>query len=178
MNHSVTTAPEHLLQGVWTIDPSESTVAFRVKHFRILTVRGTFPVRSATLKLGRGPTLRGLDATIDATGFTTGNSQRDEDVIGPRFLDTGHFPTIVFHGDRLSIDDNEPRIVGTLTVRDRSRAQTLTIDPRASEVEERGRLRVRAGTTVDRTAYGVDAMHSIVAPSLVMTLDVVFTRAD
>lgn len=178
MNQSVTTAPEHLLQGVWNIDPSASSLAFRVRKLRILTVRGTFPVRSATLELGPGPALRKLDATVDPAGFKTGNSQRDEDVIGPRFLDAGRFPTIVFRGDRLSMDGKEPRIEGVLTVRDRSQAQTLTIDPQVSAIEGSGRLRVRASTTVDRTAYGVEAMRSIVAPTLAMTLDVVFLRAD
>jgi polyisoprenoid-binding protein YceI len=178
MNHSLAAFPGSMLEGAWTIDPSTSRISFRVRKVRVITVRGTFPVRAATLEIGPGPTLVRLEATIDAAGFSTGNSQRDADVTGPRFLGTERFGDITFRGSRLLTDEKGPRVEGVLTVRDKSRAQTLAIDSGASTIEDDGRLRVRATTTVDRIAYGIDAMRSIVAPTLAVTLDLVFLRFD
>ncbi|MEU0218587.1 YceI family protein, partial [Streptomyces sp. NPDC006265] len=70
-----TTRLHPALTGAWRLEPADSTVEFTGRHFFLLPVGGSFPVRSGRVELAPDGTLVRLDATVAAAGFETGNPQ-------------------------------------------------------------------------------------------------------
>ncbi|MFE4673049.1 YceI family protein [Streptomyces sp. NPDC056721] len=161
------------LAGAWTLEPSASSVEFTGRHFLLLPVTGSMPVRSGAAELDGDGRLGHLDVALDAAGFTTGNPRRDDAVRGPAFLDTEHHPLLRFDGETLAA--GEPWTVsGLLSVRGRAVPLVLTVD---EVVPEDARTVVRASATVDRHACGVSAMRALVGPRLRVRVTAVFVRA-
>ncbi|MEU5054555.1 MULTISPECIES: YceI family protein [unclassified Streptomyces] len=161
------------LAGAWTLEPSASSVEFTGRHFLLLPVTGSMPVRSGAAELDGDGRLGHLDVALDAAGFTTGNPRRDDAVRGPAFLDTERHPLLRFDGETLAVD--EPWTVsGLLSVKGRAVPLVLTVD---EVVPEGARAVVRASATVDRHACGVSAMRAMVGPRLRVRVTAVFVRA-
>src|SRR5882757_6721455 len=91
--------------GVYTVDPSRSTITFTTKHmFGLGTVAGAFAVRTAQI------TVKGEDATveavIDAASVKTDQQRRDDHVRGKSFLHTDEHPTMDFVSDSVRRTDD------------------------------------------------------------------------
>ena len=81
--------------GRWTVDPSNSSVSFRVRHFGIAAIQGRF-ARFA----GRSTnaTLRGA---VDVASVQAGHSVRDARLAVPRILRRRPFPADRLRGEKL-----------------------------------------------------------------------------
>ncbi|MEU1913798.1 YceI family protein [Streptomyces massasporeus] len=165
-----TTRPHTALTGAWRLEPADSTVEFSGRHFFLLPVRGSFPVRSGRVELAPDGTLVRLDATVAAAGFETGNPQRDSAVRGPRFLDAERHPELRLTGEALADDLS---LTARLEVKGRATPVTFTVD----ELTEQGeRVVVRATARVDRHACGVGGMRGLVGADLLVRVRAVFVR--
>ncbi|MFG2520119.1 YceI family protein [Streptomyces sp. NPDC048527] len=162
------------LAGAWTLEPSASSVEFTGRHFLLLPVTGSMPVRSGAAELDRDGRLGRLDVALDAAGFTTGNPRRDDAVRGPAFLDTERHPLLSFDGETLAAAGEPWTVPGHLSVKGRVVPLVLTVD---EVVPEGARTLVRASATVDRHACGVSAMRALVGPRLRVRVTAVFVRA-
>ncbi|KOT43227.1 hypothetical protein ADK41_06150 [Streptomyces caelestis] len=156
--------------GHWDLEPAHSTVEFTGRHFFLLPVRGSLPVRAGRAELAADGTLAGLDAAVGAAGFESGNPQRDTAVRGPRFLDAGRFPELRFTGERLVPG---PGVTGLLEVKGRKTPVTFTVDELTVDGE---RATVRATARVDRHACGVGALRGLVGAELLVRVRAVFVR--
>ncbi|MEV5437767.1 YceI family protein [Streptomyces sp. NPDC052682] len=158
------------LSGTWCLDPAGSAVEFTGRHFLVLPVRGSFPVRSGRAELAADGTLAHIEATVGASGFDSGNPQRDTAVRGPRFLDAGRFPELRLTGGRLDADAS---LTGRLEVKGRTTAATFTVE----ELTVRGeRVTVRAAARIDRHACGVGGLRGLVGAELRVRVRAVFVR--
>ncbi len=107
-------------------------------------VPGELSVRAGEVVVdGAGTT---VTAVLDAASFRTRSARRDRDVRGPRFLDAGHHPDIVFTG---RWDGPGTPLAGELTVRG------VTAPVQVEIVETGPGPTVRARARVDRRAYPV-----------------------
>ncbi|MFI9381896.1 YceI family protein [Kutzneria sp. NPDC052558] len=160
--------------GVYTVDPSRSTITFTTKHmFGLGTVVGAFAVHTALI------TVAGEDATveavIDAASVKTDQQRRDDHVRSKAFLHTEEHPTMDFVSDSVRRTEDGWLVGGVLTVRGQgNRAEFLV-----HEVDERdGELTARATATIDRYAHGVTAMKGMAGRRLALVFDITAVASD
>jgi polyisoprenoid-binding protein YceI len=144
----------------WSLDTSHSVVGFWVRHLMISKVRGTFKKWSGKIELDEAdPTRSRVEVQIEAASIDTQDSQRDDHLRSPDFLEAAKFPTLTFKSTAVQrVRDNQYRVVGELTIRDVTRAVTL-------EVEDSGRTKhpmtgdLRAGFSaharIQRSDFGL-----------------------
>ena len=79
----------------WTVDRSQTTVEFEVKHFWGLhTVRGRFDRFDGSYTVGPdGPQ---IELTVDAASVDTGNAARDRHLQSHDFFDVEEHPLVQF----------------------------------------------------------------------------------
>jgi polyisoprenoid-binding protein YceI len=134
--------------GVWELDPAESTLEFRVKHFwGLVTVRGRFTTLKGRLAADATGNVTG-PIEADSASLTSGNSQRDKHLRSADFFDVANHPTVVFNVDGVEPGgDDILQVTGTLTAAGRSLA--VTFDARLSDATHE-HVAVDGEVTVDR----------------------------
>jgi polyisoprenoid-binding protein YceI len=139
--------------GSYRVEPTCSTVAFRVRELGLFTVAGTVALRRGRVQVGAG--VAQVSVEVDAASFATSNRRRDAGVRGPRFLDAVGFPALSWSG---TLTDGHMDAPGTLRVRD----TTTSVPAEVDRVEvEPGRVQVHARMQVDRVAAGVVAGRGV-----------------
>jgi polyisoprenoid-binding protein YceI len=159
--------------GVWRLDRSQSTVAFRVRHFGVATVRGRFDSFACRLEADEDG-LR-VDGHVDVGAVATGNDIRD-DRLRSEFFYAERYPAISLRG---IIAEDDSRLAGELTIRGVTRPieLALTVDE-----DDDGALRVRADGSIRRSDFGLEwealrnAGRLLVADEVRLRADVVFHR--
>jgi polyisoprenoid-binding protein YceI len=85
--------------GSYTLDPEQTTIRADVKAmFGLLTVHGTFRLRSGQVSIAADPAASSVQASIEAGSFASGNATRDADVVSATLLDAKAYPEITFTG--------------------------------------------------------------------------------
>ena len=84
-------------QTKWTINQSQSEIAFKVRHLMISHVKGTFKAFDASIyTTAKDFTTANIDLRIDASSITTGDEKRDEHLKGVDFFDVKKHKQITF----------------------------------------------------------------------------------
>lgn len=111
----------------WNIDPAHTEVGFAVRHLMISTVRGRFGKVSGSVVVDDdNPRNSKVDATVDITSIDTRQEMRDNHLRSPDFFDAEKYPTMHFVSKRIEGDTAKQfKIVGDLTIKDRTREVTL-----------------------------------------------------
>jgi polyisoprenoid-binding protein YceI len=80
----------------YAIDPSHSTVTFRVHHF-LGSASGQFRKFSGSITLDRQhPERSAVEVTIDVASIDTGIQKRDNHLRSAEFFDVARYPQIIF----------------------------------------------------------------------------------
>lgn len=150
-----TTLPE---PGSWTIDSMHSFVTFTVEHFTVNLARGLASGPSGTIHIAPDLLSSSVTATIDVATLTTGNSMRDERVLGPDVLDVATYPTIEFSSRALT--SSRPggyALTGDLTIHGEMRPITLDVVLRGviTDTWGKNRLGLTATGEIKRSDFGV-----------------------
>jgi polyisoprenoid-binding protein YceI len=163
MSTSVTETNNAVATRRWVVDPSRSTVEFRVKHFwGLRTVIGRFTRFDGTYTaVDDGAT---LELDIDARSLDTGNSQRDRHLRGTDFFHVEQHPHVCFTSAHVSDLGN-----GKLWVEGELEAAGKSV-PMSFEAFRRDvgdELELEATTTVDQRGLGMtySALGTLRAPS-------------
>lgn len=119
----LTLAPTLLLNiahAGWEIDPSHTHVSFEVSHLGVSNTPGIFRKVSAALNYDDARVENSsIKFSIDASSIDTVNAQRDSDLRGPDWFDTGKYPHITFSSSSVKrLDERNFVISGLLTIRD------------------------------------------------------------
>lgn len=114
----------------WQIDAAHSEIQFAVRHMMISTVRGRFTGFTGTIEADeQNPTAAQVHVTIDAASIDTGNTDRDNHLRSPDFLNAEQFPQITFKST--SVEQNgqsEGKLHGELTIRDVTKPVVLDVE--------------------------------------------------
>jgi polyisoprenoid-binding protein YceI len=138
-----TTAITAIPTGTWTVDPSHSSIEFRVKHLGISTVRGAFREFEGTLEIGEDITTSKATGKVKAASIDTGEAKRDEHLRSPDFFDAESYPEITFASTSIEVvAEDEFHVTGDLTMHGVTKPITLHAEVTGTEEDPWGNTRV------------------------------------
>jgi polyisoprenoid-binding protein YceI len=112
-----------LFGGSYSLDPSHSSVGFKVKHMMISNVNGNFSEFDGSFELEKGK-LKALEGVVQAASISTDNAKRDNHLRSADFFDVIKYPAIKFKMVRLDGDD----IIGNLSIKGVTKEVKLAVD--------------------------------------------------
>jgi polyisoprenoid-binding protein YceI len=139
-------------EGRWRLDPSASSVEFRVPHFwGLVTVKGRFERLDGYLELEDGQH-RQMTLNIDAASLHTGISRRDKHLRSGDFFNTDEHPEVRFRSTSVGdLVDNRARVEGELEAGGERLA--ITLEPTIHQSTDR--VEVDVTTTIDQRQLGM-----------------------
>lgn len=123
------------------LDPTQSTIAFDIRHMGVATVHGQFTSFSG------GVSPDGARLVVDVASLDTGDPIRDRR-LRTEFFAADQFPAIEFHADGL-----DGAAHGTLTIRGVTRPVAFHL---VYEPVDDTRVRIRAEGQIRRSDFGLD----------------------
>jgi polyisoprenoid-binding protein YceI len=174
---SLAVAPVALAaNATWTIDPVHSNAQFTAKHFNIVPVIGTIPIKTASVTLsGDGQIPVAVSAVLDASKIDTHNDDRDGDLRSAHFFNVASTPDIRFVSTKVNgTDPKHFTITGDLTMVGQTHPVTLDAQVLASGKSPRGRsiIAYSATATIDRSKWGMDYGSMFVGNSIDIALNI------
>ncbi len=158
----------------YDIDPVHSVVIFSINHFGVSNFICRFDKVGGKLSWDEAdPSKSSVSYTIDAASLDTNNPKRDQHAQGPDFLDVKEFPSITFTSTAIKkTGDASYEIAGTMTMHGVSKPLTVTAQKTGEADDPQHNHRIGFSTTfkVDRTAFGVDKMATMLGTTLDVTL--------
>ncbi len=143
--------------ATWTIDPMHSGAEFVVRHLMIMNVRGSVPIKSATVKIrGDDFATATVEAELDVTKIHTGTPDRDGHLRSADFFDVENHPAMTFKSTNIKqTGDDEYQMTGNLTIRNTTREVVLAVEKTGETVDPWGNQRVglEAKTTINRSEF-------------------------
>lgn len=109
--------------AVYKVDPSHSTVGFKVKHMMISTVTGKFGNFNGSYDLDKGQ-FKSLSGVIKTDSVDTGIAKRDDHLRSADFFDAANFPEITF----TMTSATKSKMTGNLTIRGVTKKVVLDVD--------------------------------------------------
>lgn len=118
-----------LVKTIWAVDPTHSEVQFKVKHLVISTVTGFFRTFEGTLE-SENEDFDGANVSfkLDVNSIDTNQSDRDGHLKSDDFFAAEKYPSINFTNGLLSKSGEEYKLSGDLTIRDVTKAVTLSAE--------------------------------------------------
>jgi Uncharacterized conserved protein len=144
--------------GTWTVDPSHSSVEFRIKHMMISTVRGHFGEFEGTIEAAAEYRDSKVHGTIQAASIDTNETRRDEHLRSADFFDVENHPTIEFESTRVEHKDRgDYRVTGDLTMHGETHPVTLdvTVHGVTRDAQGHDRVGLEARGTLNRSDFGL-----------------------
>jgi polyisoprenoid-binding protein YceI len=122
----------------WSIDPTHSEIAFKVKHMMISTVTGYFDDFHATVKTD-GESFNNAIIAFSAkiASINTKNKDRDAHLKSDDFFNAEKFPELKFVSKSFDGD----QLIGDLTIRDITKEITLDVDFNGIAVDPYGQTK-------------------------------------
>jgi len=132
----------------WNLDPSHTSIDFKVRHMGIASVRGSLKVLSGSVETDEAGRPIQVEAVIDAASIATGEPQRDGHLRSADFLHAEQYPEIRFVSTQIEpLGGNRYRIQGNLTIRDITKPVTLEAEVSAPIKDPWGMQRVAASAS-------------------------------
>ncbi len=143
----------------WAIDPAHSEAGFVVRHMGVSNVHGSFSKVTGTVTLDeKDITKSSVNATIDTTTVSTGNSMRDTHLKSKDFFDVATFPSMTFKSTRITNSMGKMQMIGDLTLHGVTKSVTVDLDgPSKEQINPQGKtIRGFSGTTtINRRDFGL-----------------------
>ncbi len=157
--------------GTYTLDPERTTIRADVKAmFGLLTVHGTFRLRSGQVLIAADPAASTVQASIEAASFASGNTTRDADVVSAALLDAKAYPEITFTGQGARRDGDGWVVPGSVT----AHGTAVPAEVRLGDVRlEAGGVRFQVTTRLDRTNFGVTKKKGMVGRTADVVIEAV-----
>jgi polyisoprenoid-binding protein YceI len=145
--------------GTWTVDPTHSSVGFKIKHMMIATVRGHFTEFEGTIIAAPDdPANSHASGSVNVASINTGNEQRDAHLRSPDFFDAERYPKITFESTRIRhIEGGTFAVAGDLTIKGTTREVELEATVEGVDTDPWGNERVGVSVrgSINRTDFGL-----------------------
>lgn len=181
-------AVQEVAASEWSIDPTHSSVHFKIRYLTIAWVRGEFRVSRGRLNWNENNIEESrLEVEIDPSSVYSSEPKRDEHLRNADFLDVGRFPSMHFQSTRISrLSRDTALVAGDLTMHGVSRPVELRVSEiSAATRDPKGNVVLAASATarVNRKDFGVtwntllETGGLLVGDEILIDIDVEFVRA-
>lgn len=153
---ATTTLP--LAAGIWTADPSHTTVGFVVRHLGLSKVRGRFDGVTARLVVGDDLASSSVSAEIEMGSVKTGNADRDAHLASSDFFNAERNPAMTFVSTDITGQGEEFTLSGDLTVNGITKPVELDVEFFGTSVfpmDQSTRAGFSATGSISRKAFGI-----------------------
>ncbi len=142
----------------WALDPTHSEVHFKVKHLVISTVTGTFKSFNGGIETENEDFSNAdIDFSLDTNSIDTNQEQRDAHLKSADFFDAETYPKIAFKSTSFKKDGDDYELTGNLTVKDVTKAVTLSVEFGGAATDAYGNEKVGFEITgkISRKEFGL-----------------------
>jgi polyisoprenoid-binding protein YceI len=142
----------------WNIDATHSSINFSIRHMVIAKVKGRFGAFRGSVQLDETDlTSSQVEVEIEASSIDTGVVDRDNHLRSADFFEVERFPKLVFKSKRVQAVGDRYRVVGDLTIRDKTREVVLDTEYGGQAKDPWGNQRVAftAKASIDRKDFGL-----------------------
>jgi polyisoprenoid-binding protein YceI len=151
-----TATTQRIPTGTWSVDRAHSSATFAVQHAGVSIFRGSFGDLDAKLEVtDEGASLTG-GVAVESIDIDDENIRPH--LLSPEFFDVERNPKVSFRSTELSIEGDEVRLAGELSLAGETQAVVAAGTVRGPVdipgVAEKVALSLEA--TIDRTEYGMD----------------------
>jgi polyisoprenoid-binding protein YceI len=163
-------APLNVLAQTYSLDPSHTTIQFKVKFMGFTNVKGSFDKFKGIVNIDDADITKSkADVSIETTSINTGINQRDKDLRGPDFFDVVKFPIMSFVATGVEAGTDKFKVSGNLTIKGVTKPVILNVeDPkRLLGDQKRG---VLATTSINRQDFGVSS-GSVISDEVFITIN-------
>jgi polyisoprenoid-binding protein YceI len=147
-----------LSAGTWTIDAAHSRVGFVARHLMITKVRGNFNDFAGAITIADNLADSKVEATVQMVSINTGDEGRDGHLKTGDFFDVESFPTMTFVSKGLSVDGDEGKLSGDLTLHGVTKPVTFDVEFEGVSADPWGNTKAgfSATTEINRKDFGVE----------------------
>jgi polyisoprenoid-binding protein YceI len=160
--------------GIWTADLTRTRAAFTARHGLGPPVHGTIAVTGGTLDVGPDGRPRRFQATLDPASIGTGNTRRDADLRGQRFLAVATCPLLEAAADGIDHAADGWRADAVLRVR--GNEAPLRIEAKLDILPTEARLLVSGTARLDLRDAGIRVPGLLVRRFVDLTFSAQLTR--
>jgi polyisoprenoid-binding protein YceI len=148
----------NLTPGTWTIDAAHSRVGFVARHLMITKVRGNFGAFEGAITIADNLADSNVSATVQMSSINTGDEGRDGHLKTGDFFDVEQFPTMTFVSKGLSVDGDEGKLSGDLTLHGVTKPVTFDVEFEGVSSDPWGNTKAgfSAVTEINRKDFGVE----------------------
>ena len=174
--------PAGAARETYTVDATHSAALFRVKHFDISFVAGSFTDISGAIVLDRGNLNNSsVEVTINTASVNTHLKARDDHLRNADFLDVEKYPTMTFKSTQVKkMKDNLGEVTGEFTLHGVTKTITIEVTFIGETDVPWGQHRAGFETTfnIKRSDYGMDKLLVPAGDDIEITLLVEAMRVD
>jgi len=160
----------------WSLDPTHSTLGFKIKHLMITNVSGLFKNFSADVENEGTDFSRAIvKLKAEVGSIDTQNSQRDEHLRSSDFFGAEKFPELIFESKKIEkIDEENYLISGDLTMKGVTNPVKLNVEYGGETKDPWGGERVGFVITgkINRTDWGINFNAILETGNLMLAEDV------
>jgi len=154
----------------YNIDPSSTTIQFRVKNMGIINVKGGFERFKGTLDVDEEDINKSkVDVSIETASINTGIVMRDDHLRGVDFFDAVKFPTMMFISTKVEASGDKLKVYGNLTIKGITRLIVLNVEDLIS-LQDGPKRRATATSVVNRHDFEV-SWGSVIADEVFITIN-------
>lgn len=170
-------APLNVLAATYNLDPSHSTIQFKVKHLMIANVAGVFEKFKGTVDIDEKDITKSVvQVSIEMGSLNTNIAKRDEHLRSPDFFDVAKFPIMTFVSTKVEkAGADKLKVTGNLSIKGVTRVVVLNVDGPTGEIKTpQGDIKrgASATTTINRQDFGVSWSKKLDGGGVVVADDV------
>ena len=159
---STATAPRtgalaDLTPGVWTVDPSHSSVGFTARHLMITKVRGHFTDFDGVVTIGEDPLASTVVANVRLDSVDTGSAERDAHLRTADFFDVEQHPEMTLRSTGITERGDDHVLAADLTIAGVTRPVEFALEYDGVTRDPFGNTKAgfEASTEINRSDWGL-----------------------
>ncbi|MDX3884007.1 MAG: YceI family protein [Sphingomonas sp.] len=172
--------PSRVKAGTYTVDSAHTQVLFEVNHLGFNDYFGLFGNATGTLKLDpANPAAASVAIEIPIAKVATNSDGLTKHLLGPDFFDAAKFPTATFKSTSITVDGNDAKITGDLTIKGVTKQVVLDAEFEGAGVgpmNKKDTVGFEAETKIRRSDFGISYGIPMVPDQVELKISVAFER--
>lgn len=149
--------PLNVLAQIYNVDPSRTTIQFKVKNMGMMNVNGVFEKFKGTVDINEADITKSkAEVSIEAASINTDINMRDNHLRSSDFLDVEKYPVMTFVSTKVdaATDKEKMKVTGNLTIKGVTKQVVLIVEGLKSSKGD-PKISASATASVNRHDFGV-----------------------